>query len=400
MVTVRPFHALRPQPPLAPEVVAMFPNGQIVNLADVSPNSFLHILHGEDGGADVAHAQTSFRQLVRNKILEYDKRASLFLYSLQTNSHSQTGVVGCFSLDDYNLNLIRKHEETRPDKEEYCARLMLTLEAHESPVFLIYQDQEEIRTLIEQEKKSPPLYDFKTSDGTHHTVWRIKEEDSFRKHFAVIPHVYIADGHHRIAAANYCRELLKKKNKNHTGNEEYNYFLATVFPHTDVKIHAYNRLIRALSKTKEEILSELRRVYTVKEGVDPIPEAKGECFMYLDHTWYGLLLPKKENSTDPAKNLEVSVLYERALKPIFGITDPRTDPNIDYVSGTRGTKELEELVDSGSVGCAFCLFPTSIQELMEISDLGLTMEPKSTWFEPKLSFGLLIHPFSGDFQSS
>jgi len=307
--------------------------------------------------------------------------------------HEQVGIVACCAIDEYDNNTIRKHERTRRDKEDDRTRHMLTLKAQTGPVFLTYRGREEIDSQVALILSTEPLFDVTADDGIKHTIWRITETDELVKRFEGVPLLYIADGHHRAASASRARAQLREGNSSHTGNEDYNYFLTVIFPDSQLQILAYNRVVKDLNGlSKDQLLNDIKRQFTIHEDATPAPIKRGYWSMYLDGKWYGLQL--SPDATLPVGNvalLDVSVLQDRLLDPILGIQDVRTDKRIDFVGGLRGTKELERLVDEGKAAVAFSLFPTTIEELLMVSDAGEIMPPKSTWFEPKLRDGLLIH---------
>jgi uncharacterized protein (DUF1015 family) len=270
---------------------------------------------------------------------------------------------------------------------------MVMLKAQTGPVFLTYRRREEIDKLVSEALATEPLFDLTAEDGIRHTIWKLENNDALVKSFERVPLLYIADGHHRAASASRARAELKQQNSGHTGNEAYNYFLTVLFPDSQLQILAYNRIVKDLNGlSKEALLAEVKRQFLISENASPAPESRGQWSMYLDGKWYGLQLSPE--STLPVGNvalLDVSVLQDRLLEPILGIQDIRTDKRVDFVGGLRGTKELERLVDEGKAAVAFSLFPTTIEELLMVSDAGEIMPPKSTWFEPKLRDGLLIH---------
>jgi uncharacterized protein (DUF1015 family) len=406
VAVIRPFRALRPQPEQA-KAVASVPY-DVVNtdearaLAEGNPLSFLHVSRpeidlppGTDLYSDAVYnkAVDNFEKLTNTAPLEVEAEPSLYLYKLVMGDHEQVGIVGCCSIDEYDDNTIRKHERTRRDKEDDRTRHMLMLKAQTGPVFLTYRRREEIDKLVNEALATEPLFDLTAEDGIRHTIWKLANNDALVESFARVPLLYIADGHHRAASASRARAELKQQNSGHTGAEAYNYFLTVLFPDSQLQILAYNRIVKDLNGlSKEAVLDEVKRQFVISENASPAPQSRGQWSMYLDGKWYGLQLSPE--STLPVGNvalLDVSVLQDRLLEPILGIQDIRTDKRIDFVGGLRGTKELERLVDEGKAAVAFSLFPTTIEELLMVSDAGEIMPPKSTWFEPKLRDGLLIH---------
>jgi uncharacterized protein (DUF1015 family) len=307
--------------------------------------------------------------------------------------HEQIGLVACCSLDEYDNNLIRKHERTRPDKEEDRTRHMLVLKAQTGPVFLTYRSRPAIDTMVMETIVGSALYDFTADDGIRHTIWHVPDPVRYVQAFREVPYLYIADGHHRAASASRARAELKDRSFGHTGDEEYNFFLTVIFPDEQLQILPYNRAVRELNgMTKEEFLARLRESFELVEGAPPQPRQKGNWSMYLDGTWYGLSLRADQpQPSGTVTGLDASLLQERLLDPVLGIKDIRTDKRIDFIGGVRGTQELEKLVDEGKAVVAFSLYPTTIEDLLKVSDAGEVMPPKSTWFEPKLRDGLLIH---------
>ena len=406
MAVIRPFRALRP-PAERAQAVASVPY-DVVNteearaLAGGNPLSFLHVSRpeidlpeGTDLYSDAVYrkAVENFEKLIATCPLEKDAEPSLYLYRLIMGQHEQVGIVACCSIDEYDNDTIRKHERTRRDKEDDRTRHMLMLRAQTGPVFLTYRRRTEIDEQVAAAITGAPLYDITASDGIRHTIWRIADPENLVNSFTAVPLLYIADGHHRAASASRARAELRDQSFSHTGNEDYNYFLTVIFPDSQLQILAYNRVVKDLNGlSKQQFLDAIRRQFTINEHASPAPKERGNWSMYLDGKWYGLQLsPETTLPTGTVQTLDVSVLQDRLLDPVLGIKDVRTDKRIDFVGGLRGTKELERLVDEGKAAVAFSLFPTSIAELLMVSDANEIMPPKSTWFEPKLRDGLLIH---------
>jgi uncharacterized protein (DUF1015 family) len=325
--------------------------------------------------------------------MEKESEPSLYLYRLIMGTHEQFGIVACCSVDEYDNSTIRKHERTRRDKEDDRTRHMLMLKAQTGPVFLTYRHRADIDEQVSAAINAAPLYDLTAADGVQHTIWRLSDTDSLVKSFESVPLLYIADGHHRAASASRARAELKEQSFAHTGKEDYNYFLTVIFPDSQMQILAYNRTVKDLNGlTKEQFLDSIKEQFTISENAGPEPPERGNWSMYLDGKWYGLQLsPATTLPTGTVAALDVSILQDRLLDPILGIKDVRTDKRIDFIGGLRGTKELERLVDEGKAAVAFSLFPTTVSELLMVSDANEIMPPKSTWFEPKLRDGLLIH---------
>lgn len=406
MAVIRPFRALRPSPERA-EAVASVPY-DVVNteearaLASGEPLSFLHVSRpeidlppGTDIYSDAVYrkAVENFEKLIAECPLEKEAEPSLYLYRLIMGQHQQIGVVACCSIDEYDNDTIRKHERTRRDKEDDRTRHMVMLRAQTGPVFLTYRTRPEIDEHVSTAITAEPLFDLTAADGIRHTIWRVTNTDPLVNGFASVPLLYIADGHHRAASASRARAELKEQSFTHTGKEDYNYFLTVIFPDSQVQILAYNRVVRDLNGlSKEQFFDALKRQFTVTENASAEPLESGNWSMYIDGKWYGLRLsPDATLPVGTVGMLDVSVLQDRLLDPILGIKDVRTDKRIDFVGGLRGTKELERLVDEGKAAVAFSLYPTTVGQLLMVSDANEIMPPKSTWFEPKLRDGLLIH---------
>ncbi|HEX8353371.1 MAG TPA: DUF1015 family protein [Pyrinomonadaceae bacterium] len=409
MAAIYPFRALRPPVDKVAEVAAV--PYDVVNteearaLAAGNPSSFLHVSRpeidlpdGTDVYADEVYekARENFEALRRAGTLVEEDAPALYVYRLRMGGHTQTGVAAAFSVDEYDRDLIRKHERTRPDKENDRTRHVLTLRAQTGPVFLTYRADRRVDALVEAEAKREPLYDFEAPDGVRHTVWRAAAPEQLARCFAEVPALYIADGHHRAASASRARAALREENPGHTGQEEYNRFLAVVFPDDQMQILPYHRVVKDLNgRAPEEFLDAVRGRFAVTEDAKPEgPGRPGHWHMYLGGAWYGLSLhdhAARTLSDDPTAALDVSLLQHNLLDPLLGVADPRTDKRIDFVGGIRGTPELERLVDSGRAQVAFALQATSIEDLLRVSDAGGIMPPKSTWFEPKLRDAILIH---------
>ena len=407
MAIIHPFNALRPPSERAAEVAAV--PYDVVNteearaLASGNRWSFLHVSRPEidlpDGtpiyGDQVyAKALENFDQLKRNCPLEIEETPSLYLYRLIMGDHEQLGIVACCSVDEYDRDIIRKHERTRRDKEDDRTRHILILRAQTGPVFLTYRANAKVDALVSDAlRNNPALYDFVANDNIRHTIWRVPNYQPLVDAFAEVPFLYIADGHHRAASASRARAELKESGFGFIGNEEYNFFQCVVFPDNQLRVLPYNRVVRDLNGlSKDELLTRVREGFAVSDNARPSPNVRGNWSMYLDGRWYGLAL--HDEATRPGgvvESLDVSILQDRLLDPVLGIKDVRTDKRIDFVGGIRGTDELEKLVDEGKAAIAFSLYPTTIDDLLKVSDAGEIMPPKSTWFEPKLRDGLLSH---------
>lgn len=406
MANIRPFSALRPPADRVQEVASV--PYDVVNtaearaLAERNPLSFLHVSRPEidlPEGTDV-HSDTVYRKAVENfrKLqqscpLLTEEAPSIYVYRLIMGSHEQIGVVACCSVDEYDQDLIKKHERTRRDKEDDRTHHMMVLRAQTGPVFLTYRARRDIDTMVMEITMTEALYDFTAGDGVQHTVWRVPDLVRFAEAFREVPLLYIADGHHRAASASRARAEMKEQSFAYTGDEDYNFFLAVMFPDEQLKILAYNRVVKDLNGLSEhDFLASVRRNFEVTESAGATPAAPKNWSMYLDGKWYGLTLRNDAPAAaGVVASLDVSLLQERLLDPILGIKDVRTDKRIDFVGGIRGTNELERLVNEDKAAVAFSLYPTTVDDLLKVSDAGEIMPPKSTWFEPKLRDGLLIH---------
>jgi uncharacterized protein (DUF1015 family) len=375
---------------------------EAVALAQGNPHSFLHVGRSDiDLAPEVdphdalvyAKAKDELDRLIAEGTMVRDGEPALYLYRQVMDGQEQTGVVGCVHVDDYERDLIRKHEKTRPDKEDDRTRHMLTLNANAEPVFLTYRERGEIDALAASVAKGPPLYDFTAPDQVRHTVWRIADPAPLVQAFGAISHAYVADGHHRTAGAWRAGKELRSANPWHRGDEEYNWFLAVLFPAAQLRILPYNRTVRDLrGMSPAEFIARLGRIGKLTPTEDPTPPRPGVFCVYLAGRWHSLELdPASIDRSDPIGSLDVSLLQDRILAPLLGIGDPRTDRRIDFVGGIRGPADLERRVNQGEAAVAFSLYPTSLEQLMAVADSGQVMPPKSTWFEPKLRSGLFVH---------
>ena len=404
MSAIYPFKALRPAPPSA-AAVASVPY-DVVNteeareLAEGNPLSFLRVSRpeielpaGADPHADAAYdlAAKNFARLKDLAPLVVEEVASLYVYRLHMGSHVQSGVAGCFSIDEYERDLIKKHEKTRPDKEDDRTRHMLAVGAQTGPVFLTYRASRAIDEAVSRAVLDDPLYDIVAPDGVRHQVWRVPAAVAplIVDGFAALDSLYIADGHHRAASAARARSALKERSAlsvSSAAPAEYESVLAVAFPDNQMRVLPYNRVVRDLhGLTANEFLASLQRRLTVTAGGPATPARRGKVAMYLGGAWHTITLPAGAGA------LDVDTLEATILEPVLGIHDVRTDKRIDFVGGIRGTSALEQLVDKGAFAVAFSMFPVSVEDLMRVSDAGGIMPPKSTWFEPKLRDGLLSH---------
>ena len=411
MATIRPFAALRPADGMAEKIAALpydvYNRKEAKEAVKDAPHSFLRIDRAETTLPDDVDTydervykrakELLTEQVEKGEYITEDKPC-FYLYELVMNGRSQTGVVGCASIDDYCRNVIKKHENTRADKEEDRIRHVDILSAQTGPIFLAYRDRTDLQALIKKGKEEKPLYDFTAEDGITHRVYRIADEgmqEEIARIFKEMDSLYIADGHHRAASAVKVGLKRRAEHPDYIGEEEFNYFLSVVFPDSELMIMDYNRVVKDLNGlTPEAFLSAVEKCFTVEEkGAEPVkPAKKGEVGMFLDGKGYLLTVKEEFRSDDPVKGLDVSLLQDYLLSPILGIGDPKTDKRIDFVGGIRGLKELKKRTES-DCRVAFSMYPTSIGELFSVADAGLLMPPKSTWFEPKLRSGLFIHTF-------
>jgi len=405
---IKPFRALRPLPEQA-TAVASVPY-DVVNteearaLAGDNPLSFLRVSRpdiempeGTNVYADEVYAKSAsnFDRLIAQAPLIIEDEPSFYLYCLVMAGRAQTGLVACCSVDEYDNDTIRKHERTRKDKEDDRTRHMLTISAQTGPVLMAHRPNAAVKELERAVSATEPLFDFIATDEVAHTVWRAPAEmnQALIEAFGQIPSLYIADGHHRAKSASRARETLRSQNPAHTGREEYNFFQCVIFPSDELRILPYNRAVKDLNHySPEDFLKEVEAEFEIAPDADPRPNKPNHFSMYLDGRWYGLKLRKEATRRiKVADRLDVSILQDELLAPILGVQDVRTDKRIEFIGGVRGTRELERLVNSGRFAAAFSLYPTTLDDLMEISDAGEIMPPKSTWFEPKLRDGLLSH---------
>jgi uncharacterized protein (DUF1015 family) len=412
MSIIKPFKGFRPTQQYA-EKVASHPYDVINSeeareIAKGNPYSFLHVNKpeidlpaGTDLYSDPVYEQgaKNLNKLIDDGIIVQDEKPCFYIYKQIMGDHEQIGLVAGASVEEYDKDLIKKHELTRIDKENDRVKHLLSLNAQVGPVFLTYTAKNSIDSIINELVKNEPVYDFASDDGIKHIFWVVSEESDIEKlqqEFKNIDYLYVADGHHRSASASRACQELKAKNPNHNGEEEYNYFLTVIFPHNQMYIMDYNRVVKDLnSLTKQEYLDKISSKFLVREysHTDNYkPVVKHDFGMYLDGSWYKLsAIPGTWNESEPTERLDVSILFNNLLEPILGIGNPRTDKRIDFVGGIRGMEELEKRINSGEMTVSFSLFATSIEDLMSIADAGKTMPPKSTWFEPKLRSGLVIH---------
>jgi len=410
MATLRPFRGIRPTQELADRVAA--PPYDVLNSAEAremardNPYTFLHVNKPEidlDPAIDVHDERVyqkgaeNLQAFISDGVIRQDAEPHFYVYRQIMGEHEQTGIVAVASVEEYEKNLIKKHEFTRPEKEDDRVKHMDALNAQVGPVFLTYQAEAAIDTLVQEITTAVPEYDFTLADGIRHVFWVISDAmktSALEQAFEKVSCLYVADGHHRSAAATRVKNMRQQANSQHDGSETYNNFLVVVFPHDQMKILDYNRVVMDLNGLNEEafiaVLGEKFEVHSQTEAFKP--SALHEFGLYMDGRWYALKVKEGVvDENDPVARLDVAVLQDNILRPLLGIEDPRTDKRIDFVGGIRGMAELEKRVDSGECKLAFSCYPTSIEHLMAIADAGEVMPPKSTWFEPKLRSGLVIH---------
>jgi len=407
---IRPFAGLRPAPAYAAAVAAppydVLSTDEARTRATGKPWSFLHISRPEidlPAGTDphalrvYAKGAESFQRMLREGVLVRDPRPCYYAYRLSVGGHAQTGLVVAASLADYESNRIRKHELTRPDKEDDRVRQIEALDAQTGPVLLAYPQAQRVDAILAQAASRPAVADIEADDGVRHTIWALGDSESIDEltaAFDAMPALYIADGHHRCAAAARVAAARRRADPRHSGTESYNYVLAVAFPHHQLRILDYNRVVKDLKGLGLlEFQMRIAKHFSNRASETAVvPARHGEFGLYLPKHWYRIeIKPALAQPADPVKRLDVSLLQDYLFAPILGIEDPRTDKRIDFVGGIRGLSELERRVDSGAAAAAFSLYPTRMEDLMAVADAGLVMPPKSTWFEPKLADGLISH---------
>ena len=412
MEIIKPFICVRPEEQIADQVAALpydvYDRKEAYAAVAGSPLSFLNIDRPDtqfppdvDMYADCVYekARELLERWIEEGIFVTEKKKCLYVYQLVMKGRSQTGIVACSSIDDYRNGVVRRHENTREDKQIDRIRHVDACDAQTGPIFLAYRARDEINWLVELVMKNGDrIYHFTTDDGVGHRVWRIDDEkmiQNFVDAFSRVPYTYIADGHHRAESAVRVGELRRKQHPGYTGEEPFNYFLSVLFPGDQLMIMPYNRVVQDLNGlTEEAFLAAASEHFRVSPTADPVkPERKGVVGLYLPGRWSRLEAKAEILSGDPVAGLDVSILQDRLLGPVLGIQDPKTDRRIRFVGGIRGVHELERRVGQG-MAAAFSMYPTSMEELFRVSDAGLLMPPKSTWFEPKLRSGIFIHRLS------
>jgi len=403
---IRSFQGLRPSDESVNKVVSLpydvVSTEEARELASGNPQCFLHVVRAEidfpegtDPYSDAVYAKAieNFQALQDGGHLIREDKPAMYVYQQQWGEHVQQGIVALSHVNDYDQDLIKKHEKTRVAKENDRTRLTSEMSANTGPVFLTYKEESELTAIMKSASSGDPLYDLTTDDGIRHTVWKIEDDAAVSSAFRNVPCTYVADGHHRAASAARVGRERREANPDHTGDEDYNWFLTVLFPDNQLKILPYNRLIFDLNGlTEAECLDRIQAVAPVTEADSDTPAGAGDVRFYLGGKWYKLVLDPFADA-DPVSRLDVSMLQERILSPILGIEDPRTSDRIDFVGGIRGTEYLKNQVDSGKAAIAFSVFEVSIQQLMDIADAGQIMAPKSTWFEPKLRSGFFVNTF-------
>lgn len=405
MAIIKPFRALRPVADKAKQVSCVpydvVYESEVRTYIEKNPLSFLRVTRaeGEFPEGEVppvedifGRARQNLESFIADKIYQADPDEALYIYQLAGGGHSQTGVVGCCSIDEYESGVIKKHENVRPDKVEDRTGHLLAVGAQTGLIFLAFRGTAETRQLIAEAIKTEPIYSFECPQGVSQRVWRIADTAPWVAAFAAVPALYIADGHHRAESAKLARDEMRKANPSHTGREDYNYVVAGIFPAEDLRILPYNRVVKDLNGlSSEEFINKIKEHFTIVDTGEKVPQRHGDVCVYLDGAWSTLRFHSPVDESDPIERLDVSILQRYILEPILGIRDARTDQRIGFVGGARGTDELVRLVDAGTVKVAFSMYPTTMDDLFAVSDMGEIMPPKSTWFEPKLKDGLLVH---------
>lgn len=404
MAIVRPFRALRPHPDRVAAVAAVpydvVSRDEARALAHHNPYSLLHVTRPDmdlpddtppDAERQYQTAQANLNRLIHEAPLLTDDEAGFFVYRLVMAGRAQTGIVGVCAVDDYDQDVIRKHEKTRPDKEDDRTRHLLALGVHTEPVFLAYRDVPALAALMAQACSDAPLYDFTADDGIRHTVWRMPDTEAVSTAFAGVPTLYVADGHHRSASASRARARWRAQDPHPSAEAPYNFFLAVLFPASQLRILPYNRIVSDLNNHTPADFIAMLQAHFEPCPTTPTPEAEGIFSVYCAGAWHSFRFRPVDDG-DILARLDVSRLQTQVLEPLLGIGDPRMDKRLDFIGGIRGTDELERRVNTGQAAVAFSLYPTSLEALFAVSDQGAVMPPKSTWFEPKLRSGLLMYP--------
>jgi len=412
MVRIKPFKGLRPTPEFASKVASppydVLSAEEAREMAKTNTHSFLHVVKPEidlpvetDPYSDAVYAKAAenLTKLLGNGVLKQDDTECYYIYQIQMGDHIQTGLVAVASVDDYNDNKIKKHEFTRPAKEDDRTRHILTSKAQAGPVFCVFRRDPGLSEVFQEITAAPAEISFTADDGVAHALWPVCDNElcsRITSAFADFKEIYIADGHHRSAAGSRAAKEMRATNLDFTGDEEFNYFLTVIFPDDQLQIMAYNRVVADLNgMPNEQFLVRIHERFEVEQvssRADAEPAKPYDYGMYLDRVWYRLTArPELINPDDPVESLDIHVLSKAVLQPLLGIENPRTDPRVDFVGGIRGLAELEKLVNSGKWKIAFALHPTSVDQLLAVADADEVMPPKSTWFEPKLRSGMVVH---------
>jgi len=407
MINIYPFRALLPPPEMAHRIAS--PPYDVISTSEArgaaagNPLSYLHVVRSEiDLPASMdaydpavyEKAAANLQSMVDQGLLVESSQPAIFIYRQVFQGRAQSGVVCCYDVNQYRSGEIKKHEKTRPDKEDDRTRHMTTCSAHAEPVFLTFRKSQRLEQLINAESGGKPIFDLTAEDGVQHSGWRVAQPESFVEAFKELDALYIADGHHRTAGAERAAAQRQQANPQHTGEEQYNRVMAVIFPANQLRILAYNRVVEDLNGLSEsDFLQKLSELGSLEGTKRPVPTKAGQFCLRTAGGWHQLTIPRDAiDEGDPIGSLDVALLQDRVLAPLLGVDDPRTDSRITFVGGIRGTEELDKLVDSGKA-VAFSMFPTRVEQLLAVSDAGKIMPPKSTWFEPKLRSGLFVHRF-------
>lgn len=406
MTVIKPFRALRPVPEKAKQVSCVpydvVYESEVRQFIGANELSFLRVTRAEaefpagqvpQAEAVFERAHENLQKFIDDGILIRDNEPSFYVYRLSGSDHSQTGLIACCSLDEYESGQIKKHENIRPDKVRDRTGHMLAVGAQTGLIFLAFRGTSRVHELLNAAVAHEPIYDFTCAGNIQHTFWKVDETASWIEAFGEVPALYIADGHHRAESASLARKALREKNPEHTGAEDYNYVVAGLYPAEDLQILAYNRVVKDLCEMNgAEFFARITEYFTITETEHKVPEKRGEMCMYLAGRWYKLVFNFQDvPPLGEIERLDVSILQDFVLTPILRIDDPRTDKRIGFIGGARGTAELEKTVDEGVAAVAFSMFPTTMEDLLTVSDMNEIMPPKSTWFEPKLKDGLIVH---------
>jgi uncharacterized protein (DUF1015 family) len=397
---------LRPEPSKAKQVSCVpydvVYESEVRKFIAANPLSFLRVTRAEaefpqnsnPAPEEVfARARQNLEWFIKEKIYASDAEEAFYVYQLASDSHQQTGLVACCSIDEYEQDIIKKHEKVRPDKVEDRTGHLLAVKAQTGLIFLAFRNTETIRNLFDEAVNGEPIYSFECPQSTRQNVWRITDTEPWKNAFAEVPSLYIADGHHRAESAKLARDVMRAANREHTGREDYNFVVAGIFPAEDLRILPYNRIVNDLNGlSKEEFFARIQENFILSETDEKVPQNHGDVCMYFESKWYKLHFNVAYyRQPDPIERLDVSILQNFLLGPHLGIDDARTNDRIGFVGGARGTVELERMIDEGDAKVGFSMYPTTMDDLLAVSDAGEIMPPKSTWFEPKLKDGLLVH---------